>query len=100
MMPVLALFLLASCGGEKKDSNQAETVKRKVRIEAVSLHEVSQLTTFTANIEANTVNNILPAMGGRIRSISVDVGSKVAKGQTVVVMDASIFCSRKRSWQR
>lgn len=95
MMPVLALFLLASCGGEKKDSNQAETVKRKVRIEAVNLHEVSQLTTFTANIEANTVNNILPAMGGRIRSISVDVGSKVAKGQTVVVMDASNFLQQE-----
>lgn len=93
--PFLALLLLTSCGGDKKDSEQDSVSARSVKIEEVKMQEVEQLSTFTANIEANTVNNILPALGGRIRSISVDVGSRVAKGQTVVVMDASNFLQQE-----
>lgn len=92
---LVALLLLVSCGGDKQESSQDEAIARKVKIEAVTLHEVDQNSTFTANIEAKTVNNIVPALGGRIRSISVDVGSRVAKGQTVVVMDASTFSQQE-----
>ncbi len=92
---IVALLLLASCGGGSKDTSQEEVRARRVKTETVRLYEVDQNTTFTANIEANTVNNILPALGGRIRSISVDVGGRVAKGQTVVVMDASTFSQQE-----
>lgn len=92
IMPLALLVFVSSCGNksdESKKSTQSEV--RKVRVEEVRLESVDQLSTFTANIEANTVNNIAPAMGGRIRTISVDVGSKVAKGQTLVTMDATNY---------
>lgn len=64
-------------------------------MEEVRLTPVDQLSTFTATVEANTVNNIAPAMGGRIRSIHVDVGSRVGKGQTVVTMDAANYSQQQ-----
>ena len=92
---VLSILLLFSCGGAKEDESKTEVAARKVRVEEVKLQEVAQLSTFTANIEANRTNNILPAPAGRIRSISVDVGSRVAKGQVVVVMDAAIYSQQE-----
>ena len=95
-MPLAALFFLASCGGETtKNETQTETVKKNVKVEEVRLTPVDQLSTFTATVEANTVNNIAPAMGGRIRSIHVDVGSRVGKGQTVVTMDAANYSQQQ-----
>ncbi len=95
-MPLAVLFFLASCGGETtKNETQAETDKKNVKVEEVRLTPVDQLSTFTATVEANTVNNIAPAMGGRIRSIHVDVGSRVGKGQTVVTMDAANYSQQQ-----
>jgi len=95
-MPLAALLFLASCGGETtKNETQTETVKKNVKVEEVRLTPVDQLSTFTATVEANTVNNIAPAMGGRIRSIHVDVGSRVGKGQTVVTMDAANYSQQQ-----
>lgn len=95
-MLLAALFFLASCGGETiKNKTQTETVKKNVKVEEVRLMPVDQLSTFTATVEANTVNNIAPAMGGRIRSIHVDVDSRVSKGQTVVTMDAANYSQQQ-----
>lgn len=91
-MPLALLIFASSCGSKSDEGTaSAEIEARRVRVEEVKLVSVEQMTSFTANIEANTVNNISPAMGGRIRSISVDVGSKVAKGQTVATMDATNY---------
>lgn len=56
---------------------------------------VKQNATFTATVEADKVNNIAPAMGGRIRKIYVDVGSPVRQGQAVVAMDAATFSQQE-----
>ena len=56
---------------------------------------VDQISTFTASVEADQVNNIAPAMGGRIRRIMVDVGSTVRRGQTVATMDAASFAQQE-----
>ncbi len=93
----LALLIFASSCGNKTDESKKETHSeaRKVRVEEVKLESVDQLSSFTATIEANTVNNIAPAMGGRIRTISVDVGSSVSKGQTLVTMDATNYSQQE-----
>lgn len=94
-MPLAALLMLSSCVKSAKSEQQAENIKRKVVMEEVRLVPVDQLSTFTATVEANMLNNITPAMGGRIRSIHVDVGSRVAKGQTVATMDAANYSQQE-----
>jgi membrane fusion protein (multidrug efflux system) len=87
--PLLAVALLASCGGgdRTKNAESEASQKTKVRVEKVQLVPVDQISTFTATVEADQVNNIAPAMGGRIRGIKVDVGSQVRRGQALVTMD-------------
>lgn len=93
-MPLAALLLLSACGGGSGEQ-QTGNVKRNVKVEEVRLVPVDQLSSFTATVEAKTVNNITPATGGRIRAIHVDVGSRVAKGQTVVTMDAANYSQQE-----
>lgn len=95
-MPLALLLFATSCGSKSDESTQEAKVEaRKVRVEQVKLESVDQISSFTATIQANTVNNITSAMGGRIRNISVDVGSKVAKGQTLVTMDATSYAQQE-----
>ena len=86
--PLATLLLFSSCGGKDTSRDAGETSqKRKVRVEEVRFIPVDQLANFTATVEADAINNIAPAMGGRIRNIYVDVGSSVRKGQKLVMMD-------------
>lgn len=93
-MPLAAILALSACGGGSGEQ-PAGNVKRNVTVEEVKLVPVEQLSTFTATVEAKTVNNITPAMGGRIRAIHVDVGNRVSKGQTVVTMDAANYSQQE-----
>lgn len=95
ILPIIALSLLISCQGQGAKSESEETVKPKVRVEEVSLVPVPQLVTFTANVQSDVVNNIAPAMGGRIRNITVDVGANVRKGQTLVTMDKTNYSQQE-----
>ncbi len=97
LLPVLAAALLASCAGKGASENTEgeASKKRSVRVETVQLVPVDQITTFTASVEADQVNNIAPAMGGRIRKIYVDVGSKVRMGQAVAAMDAASYTQQE-----
>lgn len=89
IMALLLAALLVSCGGagSKENAGDDASQKTKVRVEEVRLIPVDQVSTFTAAVEADQINNIAPAMGGRIREIKVDVGAQVRKGQALVVMD-------------
>ncbi len=82
----LCAMALASCSGEKKEEATEET-KPKVKIENVSARDVDQTATYTATVEAETVNNISAAMANRIKAIYVDEGYQVAKGQKLVELD-------------
>ncbi len=96
-IPLIAAALFVSCGskdqagGEESEASQ----KPKVRVEEVREVPVDQISAFTATVEADQVNNIAPAMGGRIRKIYVDVGSNVRQGQAVVAMDAATFSQQE-----
>lgn len=95
--PFLTAALLASCSGKGASEGTASKApqKKKVRVETVQMVSVDQISTFTALVEADQVNNIAPAMGGRIRKIYVDVGSVVRRGQVVAAMDASGFAQQE-----
>lgn len=92
-VPLLAVALLASCAGQgTSDQTDSETSQKKnVRVETVQMVPVDQISTFTASVEADQVNNIAPATGGRIRDIFVDVSSTVRRGEAVATMDDARF---------
>ena len=95
-MPLAALLTLSSCGGGiDKSEQQIGNIRRSVTVEEIKMVPVDQNSSFTATVEAKTTNHITPAMGGRIRVIHVDVGSRVSKGQTVVTMDAANYSQQE-----
>ncbi len=80
-------ILLTSCGGEKKSSDKSAEEKPIVKIEEVFEREVPQLFTYTAETEADKINNISSSTPLRIKSILVEEGERVSKGQRLVIMD-------------
>ena len=88
---VLSLLpLLAACaGGQKKaQAAQEKDALPVVVVRQVSSRDVVQQETYTSTVEANAKNNIAPQTAMRIKSIRVEVGDFVKKGQVVATMDA------------
>lgn len=86
---LLVAAFMASCGSQSEESaTVAEVVKNpQVRVKQVFVREVEQIETFTATVAANVVNNISPKMSLRIKTINVEVGDHVKKGQVLATMD-------------
>ena len=88
---VLSLLpLLAACaGGQRKaQAVQEEESVPVVVVSQVFARDVVQKETYTSTVEANVKNNIAPQTAMRIKSIRVEVGDYVNKGQVVATMDA------------
>ncbi len=89
IISLLALPILLSCSGEKKEDVQVEKTNNKVlvKVEQVTVQEVDQIGEFTATVEANISNNIAPQTPVRISKLMVEVGDHVKAGQVLVKMD-------------
>lgn len=85
----LAALLATACSGDKKTTGAETAAEEKpiVEISTVSAVEVEQTGEYTATVEAFKTNNISSSTPNRIKQILVDVGSKVARGQRLVVLD-------------
>ncbi len=85
----LAMLLLASCSSKESATTATDNQEEipVVSVQEVSAQDVPQLFDYTAQTEADKVNNISSSSSLRIKSILVDEGQKVAKGQQVVVLD-------------
>lgn len=89
-MSLAALATAAmSCGGGKEKNAQVVEEAPAVRIATTVTvsQDVPQVESYTSNVEAYAINNIAPQTGGRIKSIKVDVGDFVKKGQVLATMD-------------
>lgn len=86
ILPALILMMTA-CGKDKGDNKQDADEKPAVKIATVEEREVNQLSEYTATVEAEKVNNIAAQVPARIRTIFVDEGMRVSKGQRLVVLD-------------
>lgn len=91
---LLGLALMAavpfhSCKGDGADKAIVAEVDERPNVEIRKVHRqsVDQLMSYTATVEAFKTNNITTSTPNRIKSILVDVGYKVAKGQKLVVLD-------------
>lgn len=91
LLPVIGLgLLLFSCsGGKNQDATAKNEEKVKVKTTTAQLHPVSEISTYTANVQADVINQITPAMSGRIEKIYAEVGNRVSKGQLLVQMESS-----------
>lgn len=90
-----ALAFIALGGCKKEDIKKEAVTKSEkdeipiIDVDVVRTENVAQTKEYTANVEAFNSNNISPASMNRIETITVDVGDKVAKGQTIATLDRS-----------
>ncbi|MDR1738595.1 MAG: efflux RND transporter periplasmic adaptor subunit [Candidatus Symbiothrix sp.] len=91
LFPILGLGILMSCSSKTAQDTEKENTTVKVKTSTAQLQTVAQITTYTANVQADVVNQITPAMGGRIEKIYVEVGDRVNKGQLLVQMESSNY---------
>ena len=87
LIAAATMAMLTACG--KKEETQTEALEElpKVETNVVTEREVPQINEYTATVEADNINNIAPASPNRIKSIAVEVGDHVRKGQTLVRLD-------------
>lgn len=83
---VMALAL-GACGKDKAEKESEKEDVPVVRTLKVTEQDVNQLSTYTATVEAEVVNNISAQMANRIKAIYVDEGVRVGKGQKLVLLD-------------
>jgi RND family efflux transporter MFP subunit len=88
VLPLIALTLLVSCKKEQKEDT-ATASKVKVNTVQAQVEPVAQISTYTATVKADVINQITPAMPGRIEKIYVEIGDRVRKGQLLVQMESS-----------
>lgn len=89
LISVAALLALQSCGKDEKTVITDEDDTPVVEIDVARTQPVEITRSYTANVEADNINNISPSMSNRIESIKVDVGDRVSKGQVLVTLDSS-----------
>lgn len=96
--PLTAIILLlaagaaASCSGNDDSEKTAAAAAEElpiVRTDVVHATDVDQLKSYTATIEADNLNNIAPANPNRIKTIAVEVGDRVRRGQRLVTLDSA-----------
>ena len=84
---LLSVALFISCA--KKKEEVKEDTKVLVNTTVAKLAPVEKTATYTANVKADVVNQITPAMPGRIEKIYVEIGDRVSKGQLLVQMEST-----------
>lgn len=82
-----AAIAATACGDKTESAAEQKEELPMVEIGTAEIREVPQTKEYTANVEAYNVNNISPAAPNRIKSISVEVGDPVRRGQVLVTLD-------------
>ncbi|GHU61925.1 cation efflux system protein [Bacteroidia bacterium] len=91
LLPLIGITMLISCSQSKKKEDTAAAVVAKVKVNTTvaKSDSVEKTATYTATVKADVINQITPAVPGRIEKIYVEIGDRVQKGQLLVQMDAS-----------
>ena len=84
-------FALSACSQSDKSETAVAVAEELPRVTTgiASEREVPQTKIYTANVEAENINNISPSVMNRIKTINVEVGDPVRAGQTLVTLDSS-----------
>ena len=89
LLPIAVLLLtLASCSSkDDKKANQAQEELPMVELTVVQAEAVKSGSEYTGTVEAFKTNNISSNSSSRIKQILVNVGSRVSRGQRLVILD-------------
>ena len=91
ILTAAAAFSVAACGGNsnQKTTEEApqEEVVTTVETATATSQDVPQEQIYSSNVQAYTVNNVVPQSGGRITKINVEVGDFVSAGQVLAEME-------------
>lgn len=87
---IAALALSACSGKEEGDATAAAAPELPmVTVDVAHRVDVPHVKTYTASVEAENINNIAPSTPNRIKTIGVEVGDHVRRGQVLVTLDSS-----------
>ena len=92
---VAAALAMVSCSLKQTTTQEEVVALPKIEAQTAVSRIVSQEGYFTGTVEAQVVNNIAPQQPLRIKSIKVDVGDHVSKGQLLVTLDNSSLVQAK-----
>ncbi len=96
LVATASIALLSACtGATQTEQTTTEEAIESVKIATTSLQDVPQETTYTATVQPDKRNNISSSMPNRIKTIYVEVGDYVKKGQLLVDLDASNIIQQK-----
>lgn len=84
---VLIAALMAACSGNDKKGAKNMDETTIVQVQSVYAENVPETSEYSATVEAFKTNYITSNTGNRIKRILVDVGSRVAAGQALVILD-------------
>ena len=88
LLPIVMLMLaLASCSSKEDKKIEVKEELPIVEVVTIGQEAVKQTSEYTGTVEAFKTNNISSNSGARIKRILVDVGSRVARGQRLVILD-------------
>ena len=96
LMVCIVLTATVSCQNQQKGPAQQATVREEL-VETTVLHpeEVMRTIDVSTTLEGYQVMSVAPSGTGRIEHIYVDVGSRVARGSTLVRMDQQQYNTTK-----
>lgn len=85
---IFVLLASVSCRKEETTVITEDTDELPIiEVDVAHTRPVEISRSYTANVEADNINNIAPAMSNRIETIKVDVGDRVTKGQVLATLD-------------
>lgn len=92
LLSAAATLALTSCGSKDDQNNESNQIVEElplIEVDVATSRDVAQAKSYTANVEAFNSNNISPATPNRIKTITVEVGDPVSRGQIVATLDNS-----------
>lgn len=91
-----AVLVLVACG--KKSEDAAEERVEQVRTMVLQPREIERVINVSTNLQGYVTLNVAPSLTGKIEHIFVEVGDKVAQGQSLVTMDQTQYKTTKISF--
>jgi len=84
---LLLVFVFASCKKTNEDTTETTEALPLVRTAVAVMKDVPQTAEFSATVQPEARNNIVPGVPARIRRIFVETGDRVSRGQRLAQMD-------------